>query len=66
MGDFNEWHTFNKWVEANTEYDYDKRAPLGMDGLLEEHINAYSYFKNVNDTKGFKQLDLLIAIKIIK
>lgn len=63
MGDFHEWQTFGKWMHENKEYEYDKRESLEMDGTLEEHLNAYNYYKGKEVGKEFIQLDLLIPIK---
>jgi len=63
MGDFHEWRLFSEWMKASEEYAYDRREPLGMEGTLEETLNAYNQFK---DNKGeIVQLDLLIPIKRI-
>ncbi len=62
MGDFNEWQLLSKWVENDTEYEYEEREPAGMCGWLEEHLNAYSYFAGEKKEKKFVQLDLLIPI----
>ena len=61
MGDFHEWHDFNQAIEKHDEYVIDRREPLGMGGLLEEHLNAYNHYKN--DEMNFIQLDLLIPIE---
>ena len=66
MGDFHEWQLLGKWVENNTEYEYEAREPLGMHGSLEEHLNAYSYYDEDAAAKEFIQLDLLIPIKVRK
>ena len=63
MGDFHEWELLNQWVMNNREYEYDAREPLGMNGWLEEHLNAYSYFAGDEMAAKFVQLDLLIPIK---
>ena len=63
MGDFHEWHAFGQWMQESTEYEYDRREPLGMDGTLEEHLNAYNYYNSEDDGREFIQLDLLIPIK---
>lgn len=63
MGDFNEWQLLSKWVDNDTEYEYEEREPAGMYGWMEEHLNAYSYFAGEKKEKKFTQLDLLIPIK---
>jgi len=63
MGDFHEWEFLAKWVENSTEYGYDAREPLGMDGCLEEHLNVFSYYANHKADATFTQLDLLMPIK---
>ena len=40
-----------RWVEENVH---------GMSGLIEEHLNAYSHYKN---NQKFAQSDLLIPVK---
>ncbi len=63
MGDFHEWQLLVQWVMNSDEYEYDAREPLGMNGSLEEHLNAYSYFAGNEKAAQFIQLDLLIPIK---
>ena len=63
MGDFHEWQLLVQWVMSSNEYEYDAREPLGMNGSLEEHLNAYSYFAGDEKAAQFIQLDLLIPIK---
>ncbi len=63
MGDFHEWQLLSQWIKNNHEYEYDMREPLGMQGSLEEHLNAYSYFAGDETAAKFVQLDLLIPIK---
>ncbi|MCK5130075.1 MAG: effector binding domain-containing protein [Clostridiales bacterium] len=63
MGNFHEWQDFGKWVMQSDEYEYDRREPLGMDGTIEEHLNAYSFYKDYNKSNEFIQLDLLIPVK---
>jgi hypothetical protein len=46
------------------EYEYDAREPFGMNGCLEEHLNAYSYFAGDENATQFIQLDLLVPIKV--
>ncbi|MEX1376280.1 MAG: effector binding domain-containing protein [Eubacteriales bacterium] len=62
MGDFHKWQSFFEWVQNSAEYDYDRREPMSMGGSMEEHLNAYSFYKE-KGSKGFLQLDLLISIK---
>lgn len=61
MGDFHEWQMFVEWLTNSEEYDYVQREPMGMHGSLEEHLNAYNFYKD--GEKDFIQLDLLIPIK---
>ena len=63
MGEFDKWQLLWKWVHESKEYEYDPREPLGMDGGLEEHLNAYMYYGKSEDEKGFIQLDLMIPIR---
>jgi len=64
MGDFHEWMPFYDWVKSSPEYEIDAREPLGMEGCIEEHINAYSYYRKSKEDAKFVQLDLLIPIKV--
>ncbi|MDF2588464.1 MAG: MerR family transcriptional regulator [Anaerocolumna sp.] len=64
MGDFHEWQLFYKWIMNHEKYEYDSREPFGMNGCLEEHLNAYSYYQPSNEKAKFIQLDLLIPIKL--
>jgi len=64
MGDFHEWQLLAQWVMNNSEYEYDAREPLGMNGCLEEHLNAYSFFAEDAKAAQFIQLDLLVPIKV--
>ncbi|MDD4832788.1 MAG: effector binding domain-containing protein [Clostridia bacterium] len=64
MGDFHEWKPFYRFVLDSGEYEIDCREPLGMDGALEEELNAYS--KHTCCGSRIDQLDLLIPIKIKK
>lgn len=61
MGDFHEWKLFVEWMKASEEYDYDRREPLGMDGSMEEELNAYTNF--AENLKDCSQLDLLMPVK---
>jgi DNA-binding transcriptional MerR regulator/DNA gyrase inhibitor GyrI len=63
MGDFHEWQLLSQWVMNNSEYEYDAREPSGMNGLLEEQLNAYSYFAGDENATQCVQLDLLFPIK---
>ncbi len=63
MGDFHKWQYFGEWLKACEDYAYDRREPLGMEGSLEEHLNAFNYYKNKE--KAFEYLDLLIPVKRI-
>lgn len=64
MGDFHEWQLLGQWVMNSSEYEYDAREPSGMNGCLEEHLNAYSYFAGDEKAAQFIQLDLLTPIKV--
>lgn len=64
MGDFQEWQLLGQWVQSSSEYEYDAREPFGMNGCLEEHLNAYSYFTRNEESANFIQLDLLTPIKV--
>lgn len=63
MGDFHEWRLLGQWVTNSSEYEYDTREPFGMNGCLEEHLNAYLYFAGDEKAAQFIQLDLLTPIK---
>lgn len=65
MGDFHEWQPFDQSVQQDKKYMVEEREPLGMCGSLEEHLNAYTYYKN-DLTDEFFQLDLLIPVKSIE
>lgn len=61
MGDFHEWEIFIEQMKHHEENEIDWREPEGMGGLLEEELNAYSYYTGME--QKYKQLDLLIPIK---
>ncbi|WP_313131794.1 MerR family transcriptional regulator [Anaerocolumna sp.] len=63
MGDFHEWQPFFKCILDNDNYEVDYREPLGMEGSLEEHINAFTYYQTFHEKSKCEQLDLLIPIK---
>ncbi|QSX07226.1 effector binding domain-containing protein [Sedimentibacter sp. zth1] len=63
MGDFSEWKKLYNWALNNEEYDLDIREPLGMEGSLEEHLNAYYDYLLNKEHISYTQLDLLIPIK---
>lgn len=63
MGDFHEWQPFFKCILDNDNYEIDCREPIGMEGSLEEHINAFTYYQSFNEKSKCEQLDLLIPIK---
>jgi len=63
MGDFHLWQPFYESVMKSEEYDYDPREPLGMGGTMEEHLNAYGFYKGQEEDRKFIQLDLLIPVK---
>ena len=62
MGDFHLWQPFFEWVQSSEEYDFEPREPLSMGGTMEEHLNAYNFYKK-DGNKDYMQLDLLIPIK---
>jgi hypothetical protein len=62
--DFNEWKLLGQWVMNSDEYENDPQEPSGMNGCLEEHLNAYSYFAGDEKAAKFIQLDLLTPVKI--
>lgn len=63
MGDFHEWKLLSDWANNNGDYEYDLREPLSMDGCLEEHLNAFTYYTAKKDKACYKQVDLLIPVK---
>ena len=63
MGDFHLWQPFYESVMKSEEYDYDIREPLSMGGTMEEHLNAYGFYKGTDKDREFIQLDLLIPVK---
>lgn len=64
MGDFHEWQTFYEWICNNDTYEFDKREPSGMNGTMEEHLNAFTYYQTNREQAKFNQIDLLIPIKM--
>jgi len=63
MGNFHEWESFGKWIMNCKEYEYEPRDPMGMNGALEEHLNAYAYFLCDEDKAQVTHLDLLIPVR---
>lgn len=64
MGNFHEWQQLFAWTQDNDTYVQDIREPLGMAGSLEEHLNAYHYYKHQDpENAQFTQVDLLIPVK---
>jgi DNA-binding transcriptional MerR regulator len=64
MGNFHEWQLLSEWAKNNDEYGLEMREPEGMNGWLEEHMNAYYFYANSDkEHTRFTQLDLLIPIK---
>ena len=63
MDNFHEWQQLDEWIKNNTEYEYDRREPLGMGGCLEEHLNAYSHFREDENEANFTQFDLLSPVR---
>ncbi len=63
MGDFHEWQPFYQQVSSLELYKVDCREPLGMEGSLEEHLNAFTYYQAGKEQLKIEQLDLLIPIK---
>ncbi|MBL1225912.1 MerR family transcriptional regulator [Enterococcus sp. BWR-S5] len=62
MGNFQEWGLLEQWVSENPQYEYRGNGnPENMFDSLEEHLNAYTYFKN-NDS-DFPQMDLMIPVR---
>jgi DNA-binding transcriptional MerR regulator/DNA gyrase inhibitor GyrI len=64
MGDFHQWRLLDMWVTNSDEYEKDVREPLGMNGSLEEHLNAFSFYRTAKENAPFAQLDLLLPIKL--
>jgi DNA-binding transcriptional MerR regulator len=66
FGAFEEWGWLWRWVEESEKYDLNLGDSVCMDGLIEEHLNAYGYYKaersNPEDAESV-QLDLLIPVK---
>lgn len=63
MGDFHEWGTFMEKLQHDARYEIEWRAPDGMGGCMEEHLNAKSYYEKSGKDRAFIQLDLLIPIR---
>ena len=65
FGDFTKWDALLEWVSNHEKYEFagNIQDQEHMCGLLEEHLNYFSYIENFD--KGLKeiQLDLLIPIK---
>jgi len=64
MGDFQEWSLLDMWVTNSEEYEKEVREPLGMNGSLEEHLNAFSFYRTTKEKAQFTQLDLLLPIRM--
>ncbi|BCN29113.1 effector binding domain-containing protein [Anaeromicropila herbilytica] len=64
MGDFHEWQAFYQWICNHDLYEFDEREPLGMNGTLEEHLNAFTYYQSCKEKSKFEQIDLLIPIRL--
>lgn len=65
LGDFHEWQRLGEWLQSNGEYEQDIRPPEGMNGELEETLNAYSYFAGGMMGPPM-QLDLLAPVRVKK
>lgn len=63
MGDFHEWGTFMEKLQHDAKYEIEWRAPDGMGGCFEEHLNAPSYYAKGETSRAFIQLDLLVPIR---
>ena len=63
MGDFHEWGTFMEKLQHDAKYEIEWRAPEGMGGCFEEHLNAPSYYAKGEMDRAFIQLDLLVPIR---
>ncbi|MFT3951144.1 MAG: effector binding domain-containing protein [Oscillospiraceae bacterium] len=61
MGNFHEWEGFFRAMETHPLYEIDWHEPSGMGGALEEHLNAFTFFKE--NLPDYTQLDLLIPVK---
>jgi len=65
MGAFDEWQWLLEWGFNNEHYSprLGPPDPVNPDGLMEELLNAYSYYKSPSPDESKTQLDLLIPIK---
>jgi DNA-binding transcriptional MerR regulator len=63
MGDFQEWGDFTQALMQSEEYKVDPREPLGMGGCMEEHLNAFTYYRTAPGEAQFTQVDLLTPVK---
>lgn len=63
MGDFHEWKLLSEWMKNTEEFVFDYREPYGMDGCMEEELNAFNNY--ANNLIECAQLDLLIPVKRI-
>ena len=65
-GEFCEWELLWKWLERSALYEFNPGNPECMDGLMEEHVNAFTHYSKPRKAKfdptGI-QFDLLIPIK---
>ncbi|MGO0985252.1 MerR family transcriptional regulator [Clostridioides difficile] len=65
FGNFAEWDAVLDWVNNSKKYEFagDLQDQEHMCGLLEEHLNYFSYIENTDNEIKDIQLDLLIPIK---
>jgi hypothetical protein len=63
MGAFEEWGRLWQWVENSAQFTFRLGDPACMNGLLEEHLNAYNHYQLKQFDADAIQLDLLIPIR---
>lgn len=62
IGNFEEWQWIVTWVEDSPDFEPRWGDADCMAGLLEEHLNYYSYVKGLTPEKEPFQLDLLVPV----
>lgn len=65
FGNFNEWDAFLTWIGNSEQYEFagNLQDQEHMCGLLEEHLNYYSFIESKNSDEKDIQLDLLMPVR---
>lgn len=65
FGNFDEWDAFLTWIGNNEQYEFagNLQDQEHMCGLLEEHLNYYSFIESQNNEEKDIQLDLLMPVR---